>query len=283
MVRLGVPQYRDNHVVDEQGRWTGETFIVPSKLLELVRTTKGKPYFIGSMTDLFHENSPTEWHQYWLAAMAMTPWNFFYVLTKRPERMLAAIERMQVEGVTAAIEGLVAYLHSRGYTPSKKALDKVLRWHHAQGAKPLPNLALGTSCGVPSEVDDRLDPLTTLDGAGWNTWVSAEPLLAKTDFRLNKYKGGWIVTGGESEQDYPAREFHLEWAADILIQASLSTTPFFFKQLGDKPMYQGQPYQKKSSHGGKMEEFPEGLRVRQPFTLALQSYTRNLDDFKKFA
>jgi hypothetical protein len=48
-------------------------------------------------------------------------------------------------------------------------------------------------------------------------------------------------------------------------------------------MYQGQPYQKKSSHGGKMEEFPEGLRVRQPFTLALQSYTRNLDDFKKFA
>ncbi len=44
------------------------------------------------MTDLFHENSPPEWREYWLGLMAMTPWNFYYCLTKRPELMLDAVE-----------------------------------------------------------------------------------------------------------------------------------------------------------------------------------------------
>src|ERR1700692_4633429 len=49
--------------------------------------------FVNSMSDLFHKNVPDAFVQQVFRTMRGASWHQFQVLTKRPERMLAFLER----------------------------------------------------------------------------------------------------------------------------------------------------------------------------------------------
>ena len=55
------------------------------------RWRKSKRIFVGSMTDLFHEDVPVEWIKAVLEVITLCPEHTFMVLTKRPERMRAVM------------------------------------------------------------------------------------------------------------------------------------------------------------------------------------------------
>ena len=63
--------------------------ILPDRLAEPLARKKPTVYFVNSMSDLFHEDVPTEFIQAVWATMAICPQHQFQVLTKRPERMAA--------------------------------------------------------------------------------------------------------------------------------------------------------------------------------------------------
>jgi protein gp37 len=52
-------------------------------------------FFVNSMSDFFHEDAPDEWRTEALAVMAATP-HQYQILTKRPEVILAYLERTGV-------------------------------------------------------------------------------------------------------------------------------------------------------------------------------------------
>src|ERR1700674_404986 len=68
--------------------WTGVMRQAPEHvLLAPLKRKKPTTYFVNSMSDLFHENTPDEWIDKVLAVMALAPQHTFQVLTKRAARM----------------------------------------------------------------------------------------------------------------------------------------------------------------------------------------------------
>jgi protein gp37 len=102
--------------------WTGRINVDEAALTAPLRWRGSKRIFVNSMSDLFHENVPTEFIQQVWATMADCPQHQFQVLTKRPERMASlfssgAITPLRqvwlgtsVEG--AAVVGRVEWLKS---------------------------------------------------------------------------------------------------------------------------------------------------------------------------
>ncbi|HEX7856228.1 MAG TPA: phage Gp37/Gp68 family protein [Sphingobium sp.] len=92
-------------------------------------------------------------------------------------------------------------------------------------------------------------------------------------------KVDWVVVGGESGPR--ARPFNLKWAQDLLDQCAEAGTAFYLKQLGAQPIVSDldilPPRQIdecgtahwftlgfiKDKKGGNINEWPEGLRIRQ--------------------
>lgn len=68
-------------------RWTGKIRLVPEKLEEPLHWRKPRRVFTDSMSDLFHEQIPTDFLDRVFAIMALCPQHSFQVLTKRAERM----------------------------------------------------------------------------------------------------------------------------------------------------------------------------------------------------
>jgi protein gp37 len=91
-------------------------------------------------------------------------------------------------------------------------------------------------------------------------WVSVEPQLNRIDPDLTGID--WIVQGGESGNK-AARPFHLEWARLMRDRCHDARVPFFLKQTGRAAFENGQPYPTKHAKGGKPDEWPDDLRVRE--------------------
>lgn len=72
------------NVINEQGRWTGEIDFIRSRLS--IPTTRRKPetYFVGSMTDIFHQGTLDSWLVSVFHIMKKCDQHTFQVLTKRP-------------------------------------------------------------------------------------------------------------------------------------------------------------------------------------------------------
>jgi len=60
---------------------------VPEKLAEPLRWPKPKMVFVNSMSDLFHEDVPTEYIRRVVSVMEKANWHTYQVLTKRSDRM----------------------------------------------------------------------------------------------------------------------------------------------------------------------------------------------------
>ena len=101
---MGVEKYRgltrksgNRHV------WSGNLRLDEAALEIPARWRKAKKVFVNSMSDLFHENVPTEFIARVWRAMAATPQHTFQILTKRPERMADVLRQNARFGTLANV------------------------------------------------------------------------------------------------------------------------------------------------------------------------------------
>lgn len=202
---------------------------------------KPKKIFVGSMTDVFGPWVP-DWMIFALFdGMAQATRQTFQLLTKRPERMSAA----------------------------------VCDWLRQVGKGQLPkNIWLGTSAEDQKRLDDHLPWLNrTLAQV---RFLSLEPLLGPIqmfDVDGAAARGmaednehvllwpvdmvDWVIIGGES--GHAARPLKIKWVEDILRQCKGDNIPAFVKQLGT---HWAKRTGAAHSKGGDPDGWPEQFRVR---------------------
>jgi len=122
------------------------------------------------------------------------------------------------------------------------------------------NVWCGVSVEDQSSADERLPQLHATRAA--IRFVSYEPALADVDFGPQLLGIDWLIGGGESGPE--ARSSSLGWHAHALAQCQASGTAYFEKQLGARPVRSaGGPHRISDAKGGKMDEWPRALRVRE--------------------
>lgn len=211
-------------------------------LLLPLKWKKPTMVFVNSMSDLFHINVPFEFIDKVFAVMALTQWNTYQVLTKRPDRMLEYFNSRAIYHIVEATR----FIHNKISAPKFSKLKRFANsirdeFKPVDGSFPLPNVWVGTSCENQEVADERIPHLLEIDGPV--RFLSCEPLLGKVDLSkwLNistpllpgakiYYAIDWVITGGESGSD--ARPMHPEWPLLLRDQCKEAKVPFFFKQWG---------------------------------------------------
>lgn len=124
--------------------------ILPERLRDPLRWRKPSLIFVNSMSDLFHEDVPETFIDSVLQVIDQAKQHTFQVLTKRPERMLATMQRWE-------------------------------EWRHdLDGVSPVPaNLWLGVSVEDQRAADERIPLLLETPAAV--RFLSCEPLLGPVD------------------------------------------------------------------------------------------------------
>ena len=235
--------------------WKGRPFedvkFHDDRLFQPLHWRKPRRVFVNSMSDLFHEDLKTYQISDIFDVMMRAPQHTFQVLTKRHARM-----NMYMKDHPLFV---------------------------------LPNVWLGVSVENQAMADARIPIL--LDTPAAVRFLSVEPLLSEVDLyrggfsllrprrsQTGKRKAGvdWVIVGGESGRK--ARPCNVKWVLQILDQCRTATVPCFVKQLGAKPVYDGDPEDPwlrieshdgtrllilKDSKGGDMEEWPQRLCVRE--------------------
>jgi len=212
----------------------GTVYFHLDRLEQPLHWRKPQTVAVAFMGDLFHGKVPDEFIDKVFAVMALTPQHTYLLLTKRPERMRAYLNR-NAPWLLWAAAAQVLTGHS---------LDHVLPW-------PLPNVWLGVSCENQARADERIPLLQRTSAA--HIWASLEPLLEPIDLRLRLRERrvtlpgagtwvsrplDWIVVGGESGPH--ARPCDLGWIRDVVEQCRAATVPCFVKQAsGLRPGTQG--------------------------------------------
>jgi protein gp37 len=203
--------------------------------------------FVNSMSDLFHDDVPWEFIDAVFGVMAVTTRHTYQILTKRPERMRAYIERLQ--GKT---ENELHFFPSR---ISHRAAEFLGRGSDNCGPRwPLENVWLGVSAEDQKTFDERWPHLRETPAAV--RFLSAEPLLGPIDAthscngfefsdalrgrkwhdadhgaRAETTRLDWVITGGESGPK--ARASHPDHFRSLRDQCHAAGVPFFFKQWGE--------------------------------------------------
>ena len=217
------------------------------------------------MGDLFHSDIPWEMVTRVFNAMANTPWVTFQVLTKRPGRM--------------------------AYFAGHFGADTGVGWQQEWPS----NVWAGTSV-ESQKYAPRLDCLLRVPARV--RFVSAEPLLGPLDLKPYFFKCTGCVPTPENplcackglaihqviigaESGPGARPMDLAWAKSLRDQCQTSGVPFFMKQLGKRPFWNGigpppadHVYLERvpggwrfdllrDAKGGDPQEWPEDLRIRE--------------------
>ncbi|MCC5636359.1 phage Gp37/Gp68 family protein [Nostoc sp. CHAB 5844] len=256
--------------------WDGTVEFVESQLLKPLSLKKPKKIFVCSMSDLFHENVLDEWRDRVFAIMALCQQHIFQVLTKRPHRALSYFTR----------ENRFAFIDYQAYEILRNGRDEYHR-EHPVVKLPLKNCWIGTTTENQAMADLRIPILLKIPAAV--RWLSVEPLLSEIDltritedsdvpYTINcltgeeSYSGSrrkgivppvnWVVVGGESGKN--ARPCAVSWLRSAVQQCQSADIPVFVKQLGSNCCtLPGLSFGYSDSKGGKIEEFPEDLRIRQ--------------------
>jgi protein gp37 len=217
----------------------GDPHFNPTMIMDRVTKplTWKKPrlVFVGSMTDLFHDDFPDAFIMEIYATMMKCPQHIFQVLTKRPARM------------RSFVNALVARL---GFIPKNI-------WH-------------GVTAENQARANERIIEL--LQTKSVLRFVSAEPLLGPIDFselpRPELFhtqprgweswlfeKLHWVIVGGETGQG--ARECKEAWMKQIYYQCHNYGVPFFWKHHGSNNKF---PYKLDSAWINR-REWPQGIEV----------------------
>lgn len=210
-------------------KWTGEIHTdLPLMWRHMLALRPGRVTFVGSMTDLFHEQvEPRAWHE--LAAAARK-------VSARP-----------------------ADKQPRGMVTLTKRADRLLTFQRQHFPEGLPSWWwAGVTVADQTGADLRLPALMELHTAGPRV-VSYEPAMGPVDWRpwmpreeteewIERvgYDGepvwrsrvvqgcgiGWLIAGGESGPK--ARPSHPDWFRAARDAAGAAGVPFFFKQAQDE-------------------------------------------------
>jgi protein gp37 len=70
--------------------------LLPSRMEEPLKRRKPTVYFVNSMSDLFHNNVPSEYIEHVFSTIERAHWHTFQILTKRAERLAAFFRQRAV-------------------------------------------------------------------------------------------------------------------------------------------------------------------------------------------
>ena len=191
---------------------------------------KGKRIFVCSMSDIFHPDVPDGFIEQIFKVMRETPQHAFFVLTKRPERMVGKNWAVDFER----------------HTPDR---PYVSNWY-------APNIWVGVSAENQEQADKRIPVLIDLPVA--HRFVSVEPMIGPVDLKrwltcqqdldgcharglypdnlgckccVRRNRLDWVICGAESGPG--KRECRTEWACKLWHQCKVAKVPFFFKNYND--------------------------------------------------
>lgn len=204
----------------------------PERLNEpLMLKGKGKRIFVCSMSDLFHDDVPDEFIAKVFDVMKANPQHTFFVLTKRPQRMVNKDWAVCTESL-AADRGMMSMWYA-------------------------PNIWVGVSVENQEAADKRIPVLLNLPAA--HRFVSCEPLIGHANLEKymtcqqtlddcharglypdhcsmdikqchNQNRLDWIIAGGETGPG--ARICEEGWMLDLASDCDTWNVPFFFKKWG---------------------------------------------------
>jgi protein gp37 len=266
------------YVSDASNREKVELFFTWDPIEELKKRKKSSVVFWCSMTDLFLHDHSDEWIDQCFAAMWSLQWHTHMVLTKRPGRMkgyLIAPDRLHRIAAAAW-----SYLY-RTEPHKAKLVDVRDILADLQAVWPLPNVMLGVSVGTQKAAEQRMELL--LNCPARLRFVSAEPLLDQrldltewiyqdTDvtpdadgnpiFKDIGRQVHLIIAGGESGSG--ARPCYLDGLRGLRDQCQDDKDGpcWFLKQIGSRPIENGNYPWKVSGKGNVVSEWPADLQVR---------------------
>lgn len=273
----------------------------PERLTIPLRWRKPKRVFVNSMSDLFHNDIPSDYIARAFAVMALTPQHTYQILTKRHGRMRSLL------GECTCGNGHAPGIHFRSamaWAVSKANPDRIpgvpddaeQRVYH-ETPWPLPNVWLGVSVEDQKRANLRIPALLETPAAV--RFLSCEPLLGPVRLTHQDHSGherdwdgdwicldcstddehvpwrtvgnpaldiDWVIIGGESGPG--ARPFDPNWAADLIADARQVGAAPFVKQLGTVWARDHHTGGKSvaahgDTKGGKPEYWPADLRIRE--------------------
>ncbi len=251
-----------------------ETYSDHPTLERLARLKGLRRVFICDMTDLFGEHvTDSQILDVWGAMerssdMPMEQRPTFQVLTKRPERMLAWVDKHREWCDYADEDG--AYMQRYAHIWLGTSVENQL------AVEQRVSLLLGTPGSMRFlSCEPLLGPIDLLDylpGPNTDTWCAAHGARSVSTLPRHCSCGlvNWVIVGGESGSN--ARPCSIDWIRDIVSQCRAAQVPVFVKQLGAVP-YQVRHGGKldgakeylplKDRKGGDMNEWPDDLRIRE--------------------
>ena len=271
---MGLPQYQGlTRKGGERIVWTGKVAVNDEMLARAEqqwcrprrRVRKHKRIFVCSMGDLFHDDVPTGVIDRIFAIMSLARQHIFMVLTKRHLRLRKYMMDDAAPTRVAEWQRLI----DKDVTLSERVDDN--------GAWPPNNVLLGVSV----EANDqrwRIDALR--DTPARFRFISFEPLLEKLDVLTAErlYGIDWAIIGGESGPR--ARPCDVLWIDHLVAQCIQANVETFVKQLGARPMVDGEPLRLEDRKGADMSEWPTGYLLRSRMLPAADSFNIRWDDVR---
>ena len=195
-----------NGLVVQQGNgllnWTGTVRELPERLDWPAQWREHRDVFVCSQSDLFHEGISDEFIGRVFRVMRENAQHTYYVLTKRPERLLQLLSR------STPIEGL-----------------------HDFNSTNFPNVIVGISAEDQKAADERMPLLVQVPLDPTQLFVSGEPLIGSLDLSRWIREIGWVIAGGESGRH--AKPMHPAWPRLLRDQCDEAEVDFHFKQWGE--------------------------------------------------
>jgi protein gp37 len=168
--------------------------LMPERLEMPLHWKKPRKIFVNSTSDLFHEQVPFSFIEAVFLTMRAAPWHIYQILTKRPERMLAWLERYE------------------GFAKSWPA-----------------HIWMGVSVEDQKAADERIPHLLKLPAVV--RFLSCGPLLGPVNLAPWIDELQLVIVEGESGAQ--ARPMHVDWARSLRDQCQTDGVKFFFKQWGE--------------------------------------------------
>ena len=267
-----------------------EIVLHPNRLIEPIKTRKPTLVFLGSMTDIFHDDIPTEWIDEIFHSMMRSYHVTFQILTKRPQRMKEYIDGLLEDGIsrisstpmqsplTASEVGFIRGLKSLDWCSrdfDEDATGFLFGKNSIDIKHPFHNIWFGVTAENQTQADLRIPIL--LDTKVTNRFLSIEPLIdevniskyldEKQSLNVNVYEDGvlktkqssfnkidWVIVGGETGAKSRTRNMNPLWVDKIYNDCKKNDSNFFFKQWGNS-----KPTNKNTFEFEYIQDFPKGV------------------------
>ena len=225
------PFYGFVQITNGHPQWTGRVELIESKLEEPLHWKRGRRIFVNSMSDLFHESLPDEAIDRVFAVMALCPQHTFQVLTKRAERMHRYCSWTDIcsfrepRDMVDRIGRILFAQGKRGLTDLRWPLPNVwlgVSAEDQQRADERIPWLLNTPAAVRFvSYEPALGPVNFHWYLQRRWYQIDEPSTPPLD---------WLIIGGESGPG--ARPFDLAWARTAIQECRAAGVACFVKQIG---------------------------------------------------